>query len=511
MTPEQKAALVALGLVDAAATDEAAQAAHDGLTKKPAGIAPMPPVTPMPPVAPMAPIAPMAAEVEARERKATGEERERARQIRARGQLLGIDAAAIDVAIDGGHSVDQFLRGVTEANAQREAPVAAAGRIGTGKASADKWRDVAIDALFHKSGVPTKTEPKAEAKNLCRRPAMDVVCETLRLQHGRALIGSNEDLAAAALGSLEALRNLGADVPYSTPGDFPNILAGLGNRVLEETPRYVDTSFQNWTWRRPDVPDFRPATILRIGEFGEFPEHVDGADFEQSKPLEEPSWVQVDSYGDEFAITPVMVANDDLGAFPQAIQDKEAAHDATLNRLCVNLLTANPTLGDGYALFNDTYHYNDIDAAASGGAPSVADLALIRLRLRRQRGTSGKRKLNQTLVGLLIPEDLETVTEQLLDPSRIAVPITDATVNPFRGRVQAWVDPQLADWSLVFYFGFSNPQRSKSIVHCYQTGYSRMKMRDYFSPERNSRIWQFEGRFAAGINNWRGVVRDAGT
>ena len=512
MDPETKKALVALGLCAADADEATAQAALAGVKSPPKQVAktePAPAAAPVLPTPAAALLSP--GDRDAAAAKAATDERERARQIRARGQILGCDAAAIDAAIDAGHSVDRFLREATEAGAKRDGPVHPVERIEAGPAAKDKWQAVAIDALFHKSGVPTKTQPKPEAKNLCRGRAMDVVRETLRIQYGRALVGSDEDLAAAALGNLETLHALGADVPYSTPGDFPNILAGLGNRVLEETPRYAETSFQNWTWRRPSVPDFRPATILRIGEFGEFPEHIDGHNFEQSKPLEEYSWIQVDSYGDEFSITPVMIANDDLGAFPQAIQDKDAAHDATLNRLCVNLLTGNPTLGDGYALFNDTYHFNDIDASASSGAPSVTDLALIRLRLRRQKGPTGKRKINQSLVGLLIPEDLETVTEQLLDPQRVAVPITDVTVNTFRGRVAWWIDPQLADWSLVFYFGFANPQRSKSIVHCYQTGYERMQMRSYFNPKSNCRVWQFEGRFAAGINSWRGVVRDAGT
>ena len=51
---------------------------------------------------------------------------------------------------------------------------------------------------------------------------------------------------------------------------------------------------------------------------------------------------------------------------------------------------------------------------ASGAAPDTTQLSTMRLKLRKQLGISGKRKLSQTLNLLLIPEDLETVTQQVL-------------------------------------------------------------------------------------------------
>jgi hypothetical protein len=296
-------------------------------------------------------------------------------------------------------------------------------------------------------------------------------------------------------------------VPYNTPGDFPNILSATGRRILETAPQYVGTTFQDWAYRRQSLPDFKPATLVRTGEFGEFPLHPDGHDFEQSTFAEGTAWIAVDEYGDEFGLTPRMIVDDDLGAFYDALTDKVAAHDHTLNGLCVNLLTGNPTLSDGYALFG-TDHANLVSL---GAAPNDTELAAMRLLLRRQKGISAKRKLNQTVNMLLIPEDIETTTEKFLSPNVRVVPITDATADIWRGRVRFLVEPRLADVSTTAFYGFADPRQSRSIVYCYQTGFERMNSKNYYNPKNNCRIWQFSGRFAAAVSNYRGVVKNNGT
>ena len=72
-------------------------------------------------------------------------------------------------------------------------------------------------------------------------------------------------------------------------------------------------------------------------------------------------------YADSFTLSPLMIEHDDLGAFVEALRDKQVAHDMTLNRLCINLLVGNVTLGDGYALFDAVHHGNQV----SGAAPST--------------------------------------------------------------------------------------------------------------------------------------------
>ena len=158
---------------------------------------------------------------------------------------------------------------VTAAKAGDEAPV---GRVESGPAARDKFAAVAIEALARRGDGKFDGPPSAGAKEMEYASLVDIAKESFRVAGAGRVTGMPEDIAQAALGDVEMARNLGADVPVHGPGSFPNILSGLANKVLEDTPPYQGTTFQNWAAKRPSVPDFKPTTLLRYGEFGLLPE-----------------------------------------------------------------------------------------------------------------------------------------------------------------------------------------------------------------------------------------------
>jgi hypothetical protein len=282
----------------------------------------------------------------------------------------------------------------------------------------------------------------------------------------------------------------------------------LARKSLDKSPPIVGTTYQHWAWKRQSVPDFKPQTLIRTGTFGEFPYHPDGKGFEQSSFDTENSWIKVESYGDEFKLTPKMIVDDDMNAFAEALQDKKLVHGRTLNTLCVNLLTGNATANDGNALFDLTNHGNDIQAGG-GAAPDSTELSDMRLLLRQQTEVGGQ-KLNQTVQNILVPEALETATETLLSPQSRVLPATTATAELWRGRVGWWVEPELTNNSAAIWYAFGTIAQTRPIVYAHQKGFENLKTRNYFDPTNNTRTFQFEARMAAAINTWRGVVRNMG-
>ncbi|MBN2023177.1 MAG: hypothetical protein JW809_10340 [Pirellulales bacterium] len=332
--------------------------------------------------------------------------------------------------------------------------------------------------------------------------------ELAEAKTGRYVSVPRHTVAAACLGDPEAVREVyGADVPYGTPGDFPNILSAAANKIVEGAMQYTGTTFRRWAHQLKSVPNFKPATILRLGEFGELPQHVDGHDFEQSTFPESYQSIQVESYGDEFALTPRMILDDNLGAFAEALADKVAAHDHTLNSLCLRLLTGNEECIDGYPLI-DAEHTN---LQTPGAPPSVAQLDAMRLLLRQQMGLAGKRRAGLPLSLLLVPSALETTTQKLLRVDLNVTPTSAGAANPFRGEVDYVVETGLDAVSATAYYGFAPPRAGRSIVYVYQEGFEVMRQRSYFSPQNNCRVFQVEGRFAVAMNDFRGVVRNDGT
>lgn len=438
-------------------------------------------------------------------------ERERAQDIRERGRTLGVEASMIDAAIDNGLSVDQFLRQATNYLAQVNRPVVPvpAGGIYGSEAAVEKFSDQAVAALAYRAGFQSARNLDPTRNHLAHYSLLRIAEECVRMNNRRTVLGSPEEIITAALSADGGLRVTMGDGSVNSPGSFPGILGALANRTLAEPLEFSPSTFASWAYRLPPVNDFRPSTIWQLGEFGELPEHIDGHDFEESTTFEEGGWIQAGSFGDEFRLTPVMIQNDDLGAFTLAVQDKHVAHDQTLNRLCVNLLAGNPVLWtDNVPLFNAA-HGNLIDVG-SGGAPSDTELSDMRELLRAQVGISGKRMLGFPLVLILVPSKLETTTEKLLKATLNVVPTSTTNANPFRGSTDYRIEPMLDEVSDKVWYGFGPVGMARCICYTYMSGYERMVIRRYFNPKNNCLHFQVEGRFAAAARSHRGVAKNAG-
>lgn len=452
----------------------------------------------------------------AEQQRIRAEERARIEDLQARGSLLGIARSEIDQAVNAGTSVEQALLAWTARRGETHAPVSAGRDARVTNDAEDKFGALALEALAHRAGAARGADGRpaalsAAARDLRHRPLLAIAEQCLQMTGRRAAPGDAEEIAIAALEGdgriIPTIRAAsGGDGSYARPADFPNLLSSLMGRILDVQMEFAEPTYRNWAAQIESVPDFRPKTLIATGEFGEFPLVRDGEDFEQSTIAEEASWIAVDAYGDEWQLTPRMIANDDLSALQDAATDKVNSHEFTLNRLCVNVLLGNQVMLDGNAFFSAA-HGND---RASGAAPDTTELAAMRLLFRKMTGVSGKRKLNLTLTGLLVPEDLETTTQQLLSPQVVVTPQTTTTGELFRGRVQYWVEPMLGESSAAMYYGFADTRLARAVVYCFQRGFEGMKSRNYFNPKNNCRVFQFEGRFAAAPRNPRGVVRNAG-
>lgn len=432
-------------------------------------------------------------------------ERTRQRDIRARCESLGIPVALQTELLDNGASIEQANQRIVEHLAQQNPPV----QRGTGprvvSEGCELFATAATELLFSRSAfAPAGTALSANARPLQHKGALQIATACLQYCGVRTEGMDDDAIAKLALGmdNPTVLADLGGS--YNRVASFPNILSNLQGKMADRAGEMAEVTYDQWAQKLPPVADFKPKTILRMGEQGELPEVADGDDFTQSTTREEVAWIQVANFGDLWKLTPAMVVGDDLHLFDAATADKLVAAEATLNRLCVNLLTGNVTLLDAVALFHDGSHGNDITTGAGG--PSVTQLSTIRRKLRAQLGVGQKRRLNLNLGVLLLPLEHETTAEQLLAPATM-VPVTDATVNQFRGKVTPIVEPMLSDASATVFYGLANKERCAAICYTHQRGFERPKIEKNYNFNNKCLEWTIEYRVAAAVKNYRGVVR----
>lgn len=442
------------------------------------------------------------------------DERFRIAEIRAIAEGFGdVPSESIQDAIDNGMDPGRFASLAARLRAANVQPVNTP--ITPGEAQADRFNNCAIAALETRLGFELEGTP--DTAGLENRRLIDLARTAMGAYNIRVPRHAlDSDVAGAFLmaggdtpwvpGMTSGASN---DPAYHGSGSFPNIMSVLANKMLDRGMMIAETTYGTWTDRLPDAPDFKPKTIVAIGEFNRLPEHKLGRPFEHSDTEEAVSWIQVKSYGDEFVLTPDMIVNDDLDAMMQAMRQKGTAHELTLNALCLNHLLSDPRVADGQVMFHASH--NNAILSGSGGAPSSTQLDEMRKLHRAQKGISGREYLRYDARYVLVGPVWETQVEQTLASNLF--PATEDAVNTFRGRYTPVVEPMMQDASNANqWFTVVDPRMVRGIVHVFQTGYGRGgRRRSYTRNETQCRHFQIEGRFATSAVNHQAIVSNYGS
>ena len=533
MPPKIKAALFALGLVNAIdSADSICQAALAGffrgrvpeaeadiLKGLSQGLAPAANAEPVAVIS-------VAAVREREINEARAAERDRCRAIRDRAAILAgtgfaVSAEQIAAAENDGLSVAEAVeRWTAKPPAKPENPI---GRIEAGESEVDKLHAVAAEVLLPRFMPSTRAaagrerrEMSARARQMAHASLMDFVRADLRAAGIDANpYGDPEQQASAwlALGGRYFMPSM--DDSVNTAARFPNLLSSLVGKSLDQAIELSDTTYKVWTARMEDLADLKPRLIVAAGGLDKLDELVgDDAKAEQLQLSEDvPGWMKIGRFGNKVGLTPVMVANDDLDAFTQGINSLGDAHERTINHLALGLIAGNVTLLDGYALFDDTNHKNDITA---GTAPSSTAATAMKLKHRLQTGIGGVGRVRTPPAIALVPAkheeaaDATFLTLAQLAESKVAA--TDSNLNTHRGRIKPVVEPDLEDYSADKWYTFADPMRRRVIVHAFQRGYGAGGQRtSWVDPDTGTRYFRLEGRFTAAVAGFRGAVRNSGT
>jgi phage major head subunit gpT-like protein len=139
--------------------------------------------------------------------------------------------------------------------------------------------------------------------------------------------------------------------------------------------------------------------LLKVNEAGEFKEGSIGEGGEAYR---------VWTYGRIFSITRQALTNDDLGVFSDLPRTLGAAAAALEADVLAGLVTANPVMADGVAVFHATHG----NVAAAGAAIDLTTLSAARVAMRRQTGPGGE-ALNIVPRFLVVSPEQETTADHL--------------------------------------------------------------------------------------------------
>jgi hypothetical protein len=376
-------------------------------------------------------------------------ERSRIKSITDMCRKFNMDDATLTELIDGGKSVDVARSVVMEKFEAADPAAHVRGNQPAVKADErDKFRKAAEEA------VTLRVNPSAEVKNggdeLRGMNFVDLAKEVLE-RSGVATRGMNkrEILSAATFGTRT----------QHTISDFPIILGNTINRQLQAAYDYQVPTFEPFC-RRTSMSDMRPKTVAKLsGLLTNMTAIPEGGEYAATTVTEDKETYSLAKYGHKIGLTLEAMLNDDLSAFdrlPQAIALK--ARNVQSN-IVYGILTGNPLMNDGVALF-DAGHSN------LGTAGAISDTTLEELyeKMNTQRGLEGDFINVEPKFLIVGPKNRATAMKFM---NNLALADTVANQNIYQGSMQVIVEPRITTKN---WFAAADPAAIDTIEYAFLEG-----------------------------------------
>ena len=435
-------------------------------------------------------------------------------------------------AVLAGMTIQEATKAWSKTLAEKEPGMSK--QIGKVTENRDKFAGDAVEALLHNT-LPVDSRPddyqlSEAASALVRKPLWAIAGQAMQLAGEPVdLDGDHASIAAKAMSVAgidrhefysqhEDRRYVDAAGPVNRPGDFPSILSALANKFLDFIELDEDYSYPLVSAQLPGgLNDFKPGLMMNRSVPEEMDEVLDSGTFKEIGLQEEVlSYIQMRRFGNSFAWTPVLIANDDLNAFAEGMIGLREAWERTQNRLVVGRFTSTETLLDGSALLAnraDVAGATNNNLRTGGGAPSDAEWGEMEI-LRSDIGgvdtnvrVRGALNVCFTPTGARHQEARRTFMPlNNLEPKSAA---TTANVGLYRGDVAVIAESELRENSPTSWYGLRNPTniRTATVVRAYFNGFGQRGRRErWYDPTTKSTYISLEGRIACAVKNWRNII-----
>lgn len=377
-------------------------------------------------------------------------------------------------------------------------PTAAGGSAAapTGSLTQDEtvtYREGAFNALLHRAN-PSAHKMEGPATQFRGMDLMDMARDAVERAGHRTRGMSKQEIAVKALQSTS---------------DFPGILGNTINRSLRAGYEASPRTFLPFS-RQATLPDFKEISRVQLGGAPSLKRVVEGGEYEQGSIGEGAEKYRVHKYGRIVALTWETIVNDDLDALSRIPFAFGASAADLESDLVYAILTNNPAMADGKALFHADHGNLASAAAALADAldPTKTNpLAAMRKAMRLQKGIEG-RYITVNPKFLIVPPSLEEVALKATNAGFVAgkgvdINVTGVTLTPI-------VEPRLEDGSATAWFGAAEPGVIDTIEYAYLEGHEGVFTETKSGFEVDGMQVKCRHVFGAKAIDYRGFYKNAG-
>lgn len=386
---------------------------------------------------------------------ASATDRQRAARIRDTVAMAGFEPTMALDMITRGLTAEQALAEVLTKRKEGDATMSGANHSGHRPATItadarDKFREGAERALMMKAGLKGGERNEFSSLSLAE---MARECVVMSGHNGR--FNSRMEMVGYAFTMAGA---------HST-SDFGKILQNIQGKAALAGWDEAPETYPLFT-RAGALTDFKATTRVGLGLMSSLPKVEEGANYTFGTVGDRGEPIALATYGRMIRITRQAIINDDLSILGSIPQKMGRAARRTIGDLVFAIITGNPAMSDGVALFHATH----ANLAGAGGAPSVTTMAAARAAMRVQREKADGPVLNITPKYMLVPAALETVSAQLLTSSFEPTANKGHATNPVAGMAELIVDGRLDVASATAWYLAADPNAFDTIEVAYLDG-----------------------------------------
>ena len=329
-------------------------------------------------------------------------------------------------------------------------PLSKISPIATGESEREKFIKGAGSALLVRAGVGGKDDTR---NNFRGYSLLEMARKSL------VIAGVNTD-------HMDKMEMVAAAFTHGN-SDFTNILANVANKAMLKGYEESEETFQAWV-TTGELPDFKVANRVDINSFPSLRQVRPGAEYKYATVGDRGETIQLATYGELFSINRQTIINDDLSAFTRVPMKMGRAAIRTVGDLVYAILTSNPNMSDGVALF----HANHSNLLTAAGI-STAGVDAMRVAMATQK--QGDALLNIRLANLLVPVALEGTAKVVRDSEFEVGASTknNTTPNSVRATFEVISDARLDAASASNWYGAAAPGSNDTIEVSYLDGNDR--------------------------------------
>lgn len=293
-----------------------------------------------------------------------------------------------------------------------------------------------------------------------------------------------------------------------TSSDFPLITQNIAEKAMLRGYEEQEETFNLWT-STGTLSDFKQGRRVGINALPSLPPVNEAGEFQHVSTGERGEPVQLGTFGEIVTVTRQLIINDDLGVFVALPRALGRAARRTVGDAVYGVLTSNPNMADGVALFQAANHRNNGTGAPSALQVSSLITAVTAMATQPDR-SNPQTALNISPRWLIVPKALQPLAKQLMESTAEPGAVNAGTANRVAQLATVISDGRLDRASTTAWYLAANQNAADTIEVQYLDGVETPFIEQ--AEEFDVDGMKFKVRIDFGVKalQWEGLYRAVG-